>query len=63
MSERIVAIGLLSGRDLEMLGRQFTRYFPVEESGDLFADLLAKLDAVASSPDASKEQSSEGQTG
>lgn len=47
MSERIIAVGLLSERDLEMLGRQFTRHFPLQEGDDLFADLLAKLDAIA----------------
>lgn len=50
MRDRIIAVGLLSERDLEMLGRQFTRHFPLQESDDLFADLLAKLDHVTVKP-------------
>ncbi|MEG3086078.1 hypothetical protein [Sphingomonas sp. PB4P5] len=46
MSEdRIVSIGLLSERDLERLGRGFTRHFPVPID-DAFADLLAKLHEI-----------------
>lgn len=43
--DRIVAVGLLTRRDLDVLGRQFLRHFPVAED-DAFADLLAKLDGV-----------------
>ena len=48
-NDRIVAIGLLSQRDLEILGDGFNRCFPVEHD-DLFDDLLAKLDRVEASP-------------
>jgi hypothetical protein len=47
--DRIVAVGLLSARDLERLGSGFTRAYPVED-GDSFADVLAQLDAVAWPP-------------
>jgi len=41
----IVAVGLLSARDLERLGSSFTRVYPVENA-DSFADVLAKLEAI-----------------
>lgn len=43
--DRIVAIGFLTQRDLEILGSTFTRHFPVIDD-DSFADLLDKLDRV-----------------
>ncbi|MDB5687375.1 MAG: hypothetical protein JWR77_1964 [Rhizorhabdus sp.] len=43
--ERIVAVGLLSQRDLDRLGTSFERAFPVEGGGD-FEDLLAAIDAA-----------------
>jgi hypothetical protein len=43
--ERIVAIGLLTQRDLDMLGTGFERAFPLQSNAD-FEDLLAKLDEV-----------------
>lgn len=45
MSNQIVAIGLLTPDDLDRLGKNFTRHFPVIQD-DTFADLLAKLDEV-----------------
>jgi hypothetical protein len=47
--DRIVAVGLLTRRDLDVLGRGFLRHFPVAED-DQFADLLAKLDGVEGVP-------------
>lgn len=47
--DQIVAIGLLSRRDLEVLGEAFTRQIPVPDD-DIFDDLLAKLDHVEASP-------------
>jgi hypothetical protein len=47
--DRIVAVGLLTRRDLDVLGRGFLRHFPVAED-DAFADLLAKLDGVEGVP-------------
>ena len=41
----IVAVGLLSARDLERLGTGFTRAYPVEDAHG-FADVLAKLEAI-----------------
>lgn len=45
MSNKIIAIGLLTPDDLARLGEGFTRHFPVVQD-DAFADLLAKLDQV-----------------
>ena len=47
MAERIVAVGLLTARDLETLGSGFRRLFPVDP-GTEFDDLLQAIDeAVA----------------
>jgi len=43
--ERIVAIGLLTQRDLDLLGSGFRRAFRVDES-PCFEELLAKIDAA-----------------
>lgn len=57
MAEKIVAIGLLTQRDLDVLGTGFKRVFPVEQD-DSFADLIDRLDAIgvpgAPSPVAAK---------
>lgn len=47
--ERVVAFGFLTDRDLEVLGREFTRHFPIDDD-DLFADLIAQLDGVEVEP-------------
>ena len=41
--EHIVAVGLLTGRDLERLGSGFRRCFPVTDDGK-FEDLLRAID-------------------
>lgn len=41
--EHIVAVGLLTPRDLERLGSGFTRCFPVTDDGK-FEDLLRAID-------------------
>jgi hypothetical protein len=41
--EQIVAVGLLTGHDLDVLGPTFTRVWPVEEAPD-FARLLEAID-------------------
>lgn len=46
---RIVAIGLLTQRDLEVLGTGFSRAFPVQDMSD-FDDLLSKLDRIDAVP-------------
>lgn len=43
MSERIVAVGLLTRRDLNMLGPTFDRAWPVEEA-PAFNELLRAID-------------------
>jgi hypothetical protein len=43
MNERIVAVGLLTGRDLSMLGPAFDRVWPVEEAPS-FNELLRAID-------------------
>jgi hypothetical protein len=47
--DRIVAVGLLTQRDLEVLGTGFHRMFSVDadkNDGDGFADLIAQLDKI-----------------
>ena len=48
--EPVIAVGLLTQRDLEVLGRGFTRHIPLTEDDNLFADLLGRLDAVEATP-------------
>ena len=43
MHERIVAVGLLTGRDLGLLGPSFDRAWPVEEAPS-FNELLRAID-------------------
>lgn len=56
--DRIVAVGLLTQRDLEVLGTGFHRLFSVnadDDEDDGFADLIAqldKIDAISPDPDA-----------
>lgn len=44
MNERIVAVGLLTQRDLNLLGPTFERAWPVEEAPSRFEDLLQAID-------------------
>lgn len=41
--ERIVAVGLLTRREVTMLGAQLSRLYPVKEDGK-FSDLIAAID-------------------
>ena len=56
--DRIVAVGLLTQRDLEVLGTGFHRLFSVnadDDGDDGFADLIAqlnKIEAISPDPDA-----------
>ncbi len=43
MNDRIVAVGLLTRRDLEVLGPTFDRIWPVEEAPH-FTELLRAID-------------------
>jgi hypothetical protein len=43
MQERIVAVGLLTQRDLSLLGPTFDRVWPVEEAPN-FVELLRAID-------------------
>jgi len=43
--ERIVAVGLLTQSDLDMLGQGFRRAFRIDENPS-FEDLLAAIDAA-----------------
>jgi hypothetical protein len=47
--DSIVAVGLLTRRDLDVLGSGFTRHFPVPHDRQ-FDDLLAQLDKVTATP-------------
>jgi hypothetical protein len=44
-NERFVAVGLLTQRDLDVLGSGFRRAFPLTDSAD-FAPLLKRIDEV-----------------
>jgi len=41
--DRVLAIGLLTRRDLDLLGPTFTRVWPVDEA-PAFADLIQAID-------------------
>ena len=43
VSERIVAVGLLTQREVELLGHGFSRLWPVDET-PCFTDLLEAID-------------------
>lgn len=45
MDDRIIAVGFLTQRDIDMLGDGFRRHFPIEYEG-IFADLIARLNDV-----------------
>ena len=49
-SERIVAVGLLTQRDIDILGTGFRRMFPVARDRS-FEELLRRLDAVTGTAD------------
>ncbi|OWK29871.1 hypothetical protein SPMU_22930 [Sphingomonas mucosissima] len=51
---RIVAVGLLTRRDLEVLGTGFTRAFPVKDLSG-FEDVLAELDRIEAVPPCAKQ--------
>jgi len=42
-NERIVAVGLLTQREVEVLGHGFTRLWPVDET-PCFSDLIRAID-------------------
>ncbi|MCU6455267.1 hypothetical protein LPN01_14370 [Sphingomonas sp. A2-49] len=48
-SDKIVAVGFLTQRDVALLGQGFTRLFPVTDDTS-FDDLLAKLELVSATP-------------
>lgn len=54
-NDRIVAVGLLTERDLEVLGTGFTRAFPVKELSG-FEDVLAQLDRIEAIPSCAKSR-------
>ena len=58
MPERIVAVGLLTRRDLEILGPTFDRIWPVEEAPH-FTALLQAIDEA----DRKLQQEPDGRTG
>lgn len=49
MYEQVVAVGFLTQSDLDVLGLEFTRCFPVEHE-DIFAELLEQLEHVEATP-------------
>jgi len=53
-NERIVAVGLLTCRDLQLLGPTFDRVWPVDES-PAFSGLLGAIDDAEREPRRSAE--------
>lgn len=49
-NERVVAVGLLTQRDLDVLGTGFKRVFPIADDAD-FGDLLRALERVDAVPE------------
>ena len=47
--DKIIAVGLLTQRDVDQLGSGFQRLYPVPRD-DVFADLLQRLDRIEPSP-------------
>lgn len=45
MDDRVIAIGLLTARDLDRLGTGFGRAYPIEET-PCFGELLRAIDAA-----------------
>ncbi|MBB5716513.1 hypothetical protein [Sphingomonas aerophila] len=43
--DKVVAVGLLTQRDLDLLGAGFARMYPVDAC-EVFQDLISKLDQV-----------------
>jgi hypothetical protein len=56
-SNHIIAVGLLSQRDLEALGAGFKRAYPVEDVS-CFDDLLKAIDAAEAERPGESEQGS-----
>lgn len=54
-NERVVAVGLLTQRDLDVLGAGFKRAFPVTDDAD-FGDLLRALERVDAVPERPRPQ-------
>ncbi|HYI42098.1 MAG TPA: hypothetical protein VD768_00535 [Sphingomicrobium sp.] len=54
--ERIVAVGLLTQHDLNLLGHSFTRLWPVEDAG-CFEGLLEAIDQAEQQAERAKESS------
>jgi hypothetical protein len=55
-SERFVAVGLLTRRDLDVLGSGFRAAFPLKDTTD-FTSLLARIDEVADARERWRNQS------
>jgi hypothetical protein len=45
-NERIVAVGLLSERELKLVGQTLQRLYHIDEGGDAFDELIAAIDAA-----------------
>ena len=44
MDDKIVAVGLLTQRDVQLLGPTFTRLWPVDQDSARFSPLLQAID-------------------
>jgi hypothetical protein len=58
MEERIVAVGLLTRSDLDLLGPTFTRVWPVEDAPG-FSELLEAIDEADLQLSRSRNRSTE----
>jgi len=59
--EPIVAVGLLTARDLDMLGPSFTRVWPVDET-PCFSELLRAIDEADRDVRQSRSSGAQGPT-
>jgi hypothetical protein len=57
--DRIVAVGLLTEREIQLLGHGFTRLWPVDET-PCFTDLIRAIDEADRELRASPERKREG---
>ncbi len=48
--DQVVAVGLLTQRDVDAFGAKLSRVYHLEPEDDQFADLLAQLDAIEATP-------------
>lgn len=53
-SDQVVAVGLFTQRDLDVLGRRLSGIYMIAAQDDGFDDLLAQLDQIEGTPEVAK---------